>query len=119
MDTKWQALLSKLAAGKSSLLRFTNSGKKKALSVVATPAETASSLNCVCDKEQLEYRLTNRPASLTHTTEKGYLLISGFVTSLHLSDVPSLKFIVMQASLFERKGSGQNEWLEEVGTFSA
>ena len=119
MDTKWQALLSKIAAGKSSLLRFTNSGKKKAISVLATPADTASSLNCICDKEPLQFRLTNRPASLTHITEKGYLLISGFVTSLHLADEPSLKFIVMQASLFERKGSGQNEWLEEVGTLSS
>lgn len=107
----------KMAAGKSSLLRFTNSGKKKALSVVATPADTASSLNCVCDKEQLHIRLTNRPASLTHMTDTGYLHISGFVTSLHITEEPSLKFVVMQASLFERKRSGSDEWLEEVGSF--
>ncbi len=118
MDTKWQALLAKMAQGKSSLLRFTNSGKKKALSVLATPADTASSLNCICDKEQLAIRLTNRPASLTHTTDKGYLLLNGFVTSLHITEEPSLKFIVMQASLFERKRSGASEWLEEVGTFA-
>ncbi|HEX7844779.1 MAG TPA: hypothetical protein VF476_03200 [Chitinophagaceae bacterium] len=118
MDTEWQSLLTKVEDGKQGLLRFTDSGKRRSLAVEITSSDMAAALlHCACNKDNLSTRLTNRPASLTQVSEKGYLLFSGFVTSFAAETALALKFVALQAHWFERKGNGSNKWLQETASY--